>query len=145
MAKEKTQMLHRKGGLYLQDAGHKGRGVFCTTGIKAGEVLEVSPALILDETDTDQIEDTILCNYVFEVGDIPPAVRKRYGIAKTGACSAAIMGVASFCNHDEHPNATIEWEEIDGTLYYSLRATRAIPKGKEICTSYGDGWFDDRK
>ena len=55
------------------------------------------------------------------------------------------MGVISYCNHSEDPNAEVQWEEHDGTLYHLVKALRRIPKNTEICTTYGDGWFDDRK
>lgn len=145
MPETKLIRLHRKSGLYLKDAGHKGRGVFCTTDIKRDEELEISPALILNEDATRRIDKTILDNYVFMVGGLSAPLKKRKGIKKTDDCSAVIMGVASFCNHDEHPNATIEWEEVDGSVYYTLRATRPIARGQEICTTYGNTWFKDRK
>jgi SET domain-containing protein len=55
------------------------------------------------------------------------------------------MGLMSYCNHSEKPNAEIVWEEKLGTVYHTLQVTRDIPKHTEICTSYGAGWFDDRK
>jgi hypothetical protein len=67
------------------------------------------------------------------------------GVKSVADSSAVIMGLMTFCNHGRKPNAEIVWEEIDGTVYYSLLATRAIPKNTEICTSYGHGWFRDRK
>lgn len=145
MSKQKTVRLIRKPGLHLKDVGHKGRGVFCVTDIKKGETLELSPALLLDDKDTSRIDSTILSNYVFVIGNVSKAVKKAVKIKKTDDCSAVIMGVASFCNHDAHPNATIEWEETDGTLYYTLKAIRPIKKNQEICTSYGETWFRDRK
>lgn len=145
MSKQKKIFLGRKDGLYLADAGHKGRGVFCTSDIRKNESLERSPALLLDDGDTRRVDDTILSNYVFTVGSVSKKLRTVVNIKKPDDACAVIMGVATFCNHDEHPNATIEWEEIDGTVYYTLRALRAIKAGHEIVTSYGDTWFDDRK
>ncbi len=142
--KNKKTLLPRKPGLYLAAAGFKGRGVFCTADIRKGETLERSPAVLLNDRDTTRIDDTFLCDYVFTVGNVSKKARAAAGIKTPGSCSAVIMGVATFCNHDENPNATIEWEEVDGTVYYSLRALRPIKKGQEIVTSYGDTWFSDR-
>jgi SET domain-containing protein len=141
---KKNLIMKRKEGLYLKAAGHKGRGVFCVSNIKAGEVLEVTPALILNEAATDRTSKTILVNYVFEIGKFSKGLRDRLHIKRTDHASAVIMGIASFCNHDEKPNAEIVWEEREGALYYSLTATRSIPKNTEICTGYGEGWFDDK-
>jgi SET domain-containing protein len=137
--------LERKAGLYLKDTLDKGRGVFCTTDIKKGETLEITPALILNEKATDRINKTLLLNYVFSIGKISKHLLKKKTIRNTAGASCIVMGIGSFCNHSEKPNAEIVWEEENKTLYYSLQATKAIPKGTEICTSYGDIWFDDRK
>lgn len=141
----KLRQLPRKEGLYLKHTGGvKGRGVFCTKAIKKGEVLEVTPALLLNEQETDAVDDTHLVNYTFVTGTISAKTRKKAGIQDTDSASSVLLGVMTFCNHDEHPNAEIQWEEEDGTVYYTLVATRNIPKNTEICTTYGDGWFEDR-
>ena len=141
----KHPALDRKDGLYLKDAGHKGRGVFCRTDIRRGETLEVTPAVILNDAATDAVDKTILMNYNFIIGNISKAMRRATGVKKSRDASCVIMGLMTFCNHDERPNAEILWEELDGTLYYSLRATRAIPANTEIVTSYGSSWFSDRE
>ncbi len=144
MSKKKIKLM-RKEGLYLKDTGHKGRGVFCTADIRKGEILEVTPTIILNKRETGAIEDTILANYVFKIGAISKPHRKHLGITDTTKCSGVIMGIISYFNHAEEPNAEVEWEEQDGTLYHQVRALKRIPKNTEICTSYGGGWFDDRK
>ena len=144
MSKKKT-LLGRKKGLYLRDTGVSGRGVFCAEDIRKGEILEVTPALLLNEGETKLIDKTMLFNYTFVAGALSKRVRERAHIKNSKNCSCVIMGIISFCNHSDKPNAEVLWEEEDGTLYHSIRATRPIPKNTEICTSYGAGWFDDRK
>ena len=140
MPEKKIPLLDRKKGLYLHHVKGAGRGVFCTQAIKAGEVLERTPAIILDPPDTERIGKTLLERYVFSVGKLPKAM----GVKNSEDVSCVVMGIASFCNHsDERPNAQVVWEQKGGTLYYILEATRDIPKGTEICTSYGPGWFED--
>ncbi len=136
--------MHRKQGLYLKHVGVKGRGVFCRTAIRKGEVLEISPAVILNEKASSAVDSTILMNYDFVIGNISKKMRKQTGVTKPAKASCVIFGIMTFCNHDEKPNAEIVWEEKDGTLYYELHATRAIPANTEICTSYGNTWFSDR-
>lgn len=145
MSKKSKIKLHRKKGLYLNDAGHKGRGVFCTTDIKKGEIFEITPTVILNKAATEHVDKTILANYIFKIGGISKALRKRHHIKQIKDCSGVIMGLISFCNHSEDPNAEVEWEEHDGTLYHQVKALRRIPKNTEICTTYGDGWFEGRK
>lgn len=142
--KKKTYKLDRKPGLYLQQTPDKGRGVFCLSDIAAGETLEVTPAIILDKPATAHADKTILCNYTFTVGKVSKRMQAQYRLKQPEKGSCVIMGIMAFCNHDEKPNAEIQWEERDGTAYHLLKATRRIPKGTEICTSYGEGWFEDR-
>lgn len=136
--------LNRKKDLYLKDAGAKGYGVFCRAKIKKGEILEETPAIIMNDKDGPLIEKTFLNNYVFQIGAISRQMKKSCKVKDTDVSSAVVMGILSFCNHDEHPNAEILWEERNDLLFYMLRATRDIPKDTEICTTYGRGWFEDR-
>lgn len=140
----RTPALNRKKDLYLRNVGAKGRGLFCRSHIKKGEILESTPALVLNEQATLDADKTLLVNYTFIIGDISAAQKKKAGIKKTGHGSALAMGILAFCNHGEKPNAEIIWEEAAGTLYYMLRATANIKRDTEICTSYGDTWFDER-
>ncbi|HYD18017.1 MAG TPA: SET domain-containing protein-lysine N-methyltransferase, partial [Patescibacteria group bacterium] len=145
MSGKNAPSLNRKQGLYLKPAGKKGRGVFCRAKIRKGEVLETTPALILDTRATNLTGPTIINDYTFMIGDITKSAQKRAGLRKVSSASAIVMGIMAYCNHDEEPNAEIVWEEKGTTLYYILRATREIPRNTEICTSYGEGWFEDRE
>jgi len=145
MPKQKPLTLKRKNGLYLANAGVKGRGVFCRTAINAGEILEITPTIILNDKDTEAVSDTLLNDYVFTVGEVTKRMKQRTGVRRPENSSSVIFGLISFCNHSEEPNAEVVWEERGNTIYHYLRATRKIPKNTEICTTYGEGWFDDRK
>ncbi len=139
------QTLDRKPGLYLKMTATKGRGVFCLTDIKAGEVLEVTPAILLDTAATALVDKTLLHDYKFAAGALTKKQRRIFGIDDPDKSCCMIMGIMAYCNHDEHPNANIFWEELDGTAYHFLEATRDIPKNTEICTTYGEGWFEQRQ
>ncbi len=141
---EKRVLLDRKQNLYLKNTARKGRGLFCSDSIAAGEELEFTPALILHEQDNLRAEKTILNNYVFTTGKISKKMQTELRIKKPAKTSCIVMGIASYCNHDETPNAEVVWQERNGTLYYILQATADIPPDTEICTSYGDDWFDNR-
>lgn len=145
MTRNTYPKLDRKKGLYLKDTGtEKGRGVFCTSPIKAGEELEVTAAVVLDDGDTKTADKTLLKNYTFVIGKVSARLRQRMKIKSSQNASSVVMGILSFCNHDKKPNAEILWEEHAGTVYYTLRATRNIPKNTEICTTYGAQWFNQR-
>lgn len=145
MKKKTLVRLDRKKGLYLKDTADKGRGVFCASDIARGEVLEVTPSLILNRAETRHVDETVLVNYTFTTGKITKRHRDFGRLGSVRHASSVVMGIASFCNHGEKPNAEVVWEEKDGTLYYILRAIRAIPKNTEICTTYGEEWFGTRK
>lgn len=144
MSQTSIHPLDRKPGLYLKDTPSKGRGLFCETDIKKGETLETTPSIILKESEHGRAEKTILNNYVFAIEELSKDLRRKHGVKDLEEASCVVMGIASYANHDESPNAEVVWEEEDGTLYYSLQATKDIPAGTEICTSYGNGWFEDR-
>lgn len=145
MPRTKHPELVRRKGLYLKRVPRKGRGVFCRTAIRKGETIEVTPSVVLNDAATTHADKTLLQNYTFVVGDVSSAQKKRAGIKKTDMSSSVVFGILTFCNHGEVPNAEILWEEHGDTLYYILKATRDIPKNTEICTTYGPGWFADRK
>lgn len=140
-----TIKLNRKQGLYLKDTKARGRGVFCTQTVRKGEILETTPAILLNDAEARHTDKTILQDYVFEIGSISAALRKRLRVKSTDDAHCVVMGILSYCNHDEEPNAEILWMESKGSLYYMLRAVKNIPKNVEIVTGYGDGWFDDRR
>lgn len=144
MTDDTFTLLDRKPGLYLKHTDTRGRGVFCLTDIKKGETLETTPALILNEEDSAQIESTYLQSYVFKIGDISEELKAACGIDAVDDATCVVMGVGSYCNHSDTPNAQILWEETDGSLLYSLEAIDDIPAGTEIRTTYGETWFSDR-
>lgn len=144
-AKKKSHSLERKKGLYLKNTKEKGRGVFCKNSIKKGEEIEANPTLVLNEKETVSLQKTLMRDYIFTLGKISKKMQGRVRIKDTDEACCLIMGVTTYCNHDDNKNAEVLWEERDGTLYHVLVATRNIPKNTEICTSYGDGWFDKRK
>ncbi len=145
MSNKDIYTLDRKKSLYLKLTPAKGRGVFCARDIDEGEILEISPAILLDEAATAQAEKTILHDYKFKVDELSNSQRRLFHIKTPKQTSFIVMGVMAFCNHDENPNADISWEEDAGTIYHSLEALRPIPKNTEICTNYGRGWFTKRK
>lgn len=145
MSTKETYQLERKKGLYLKETAEKGHGVFCASEIEEGEIIEISPAILLDEKETAHADKTILYDYKFKISTLSQRQRTLFGVGDPKKSCCVVMGVTSFCNHSENPNADIFWEEDGGTIYHFLEATRHIPKNTEICTNYGRGWFAKRK
>ncbi len=108
--------------IYIDVSPDKGLGVFAGKEFQAGEIIEKCPVIVLTETESKIIDETILGDYQFAWGD-----DEKQG--------AIVLGYGSIYNHSENPNA--DWDVDANSRLMIFRATRDIPKGEEICTSYG--------
>jgi len=63
-----------------------------------------------------------------------PAVAHRFGSDDHGCLLA--FGQLTFCNHSDHPNATIRWREDDIGPWAELEALQSIAAGEEITLFY---------
>ncbi len=106
----------------------RGRGVFATQPIAAGELIERSPVLVSPASEWPALEKTVLYNYVFEWGE----TEEDSGIA---------LGYAGLFNHSFAPNARYRRRTAD--LLIDVTAVRAIAAGEEITMNY-NGDPDDR-
>lgn len=113
----------------------KGRGVVANRAFEVGEIIEVSPVLVV--ANSDLIDQTELANYVYNWPTSENAV-------------AVAFGCGSIYNHSYAPNARYDKLPDDsgqGTIRYT--AIRGIAVGDEIVINYnGDPadqsamWFD---
>jgi hypothetical protein len=94
-----------------------GRGIFATTAVRTGQVVDSGPVLLIDD---DEISETLIGWYVFSYDDDR---------------SALCLGHASMLNHSTNPNAEVHFDEEGPS--YSVIAVRAIPAGAEITIDYG--------
>jgi SET domain-containing protein len=99
----------------------KGRGVFATARIRAGEVIETAPVLLVPKDQADVLAATFLGHYMFQTDN-----GRHYVIG---------LGLTSMVNHDDQPNAEF-FATIDHVV---VKATRAIAVGAEITIDYGWG------
>ena len=114
----------------------KGRGVFASRAIRAGEIIEEAPVIVLPGAEIEHLERTALQDYYF-----------LWGADEKDA--AILLGVCSLCNHSYEPNAVFELRPDSQTIRFVAR--RDIAAGEEITTNYnGDPanlkpvWFDAR-
>ncbi|GAA6016511.1 hypothetical protein JCM10207_002822 [Rhodosporidiobolus poonsookiae] len=112
-----------------------GRGVFATADIPAGEVVEVSPVLVLGEKEYKGttagespddgklrgVEASQLRGYVFTWG-------------RDGSMAVA-LGLGSLFNHSSTPNVSYSLDHAQYTISY--RAAKPIQAGEELCIFYG--------
>lgn len=123
--------------LYIQKTKEKGRGVFTKEAIPAGTTIEVSPVLVLSNSDTQTVDTTKLHNYIF-----------LWGVRETRSCVA--LGYCSIYNHSYEPNCEYEMDFDAETM--AIKTRRAIKKGEELQINYnGDAedqsavWFDVKR
>jgi uncharacterized protein len=123
--------------LYIQKTKEKGRGVFTNEPIPAGTVIEVSPVLVLSNSDTGIVDKTKLHNYIF-----------LWGVRETRSCIA--LGFCSIYNHAYEPNCEYEMDFDAETM--AIKTRRNIKKGEELSINYNgdvedksDVWFDVKK
>ncbi|HYD17190.1 MAG TPA: SET domain-containing protein-lysine N-methyltransferase [Patescibacteria group bacterium] len=145
MLKIQPTVMTRKDGLYLAPVHGKGRGLFCTDDIAAGEVIEISPVFIFNEQDSPVVATTVIGDYYFSGENLPESVLRREGITDAAKSTCFAMGAVSYCNHLVDANAKAEKKAEHDTVYYVLTALKDIPNGTEICINYGLSWMTFRR
>jgi SET domain-containing protein len=117
----------RKPGLYIADAGKKGKGVFTKKAIPANTIIETAPVIILDANDRKNVEETKLFYYIFEWGEDTTQ-------------GAVALGYVSMYNHASPSNCEYEMDYEAETM--SIRTMRHIEAGEELTINYSAGWDD---
>lgn len=108
--------------LEIRNSKKYGRGVYAARNIKAGELVEASPVLILDEWEDGKLSPTVLNRYVFAWND-------NRGV------SAIAFGFGSMFNHSTRENITYENNYENSTVEFM--ALRDIKKGRQLFIDYG--------
>ena len=116
-------------GLYIAETEKRGRGVFCATDIKKGELIEMCPLIKIPKSQLAIIDKTVLYDYYFLLED-----------PDNPACMA--LGYGSLYNHSKQPNAEVLMDP-DAELMY-IECLRDIQSGNEIMISYS-GKSEDQK
>ena len=108
----------------VRESSHHGRGLFVRRDVPAGQILLVSPLLILSPEDSAVINTTRLGNYVFWVDEVVEG-QPRLAVG---------FGPISMCNHASEPNClfTVSTETRDVTL----RSAVPLSAGTEILIDY---------
>lgn len=97
-----------------------GRGVFASTLIKKGEIIEICPVISLKKKDHLIAKKTILKNY--------------YYIPNKSSCFVC-LGFGSLYNHSHKPNAKYKMKIKEQVIEFI--ALKDIEKGEEITINYG--------
>lgn len=118
-------------GLYIAKVLARGRGVFSTRLISAGQTIEICPVIVLPPKDYHRIHESHLHDYYF--------------LWEVENSTAIALGFGSLYNHADENNADYEMDFEGKTI--SMFALRDIEAGEEITIDYTDGkdrstlWF----
>jgi len=102
-----------------------GKGVFATQDIGKGEVVEVSPVLVVLRS---MLNSTPLVDYYFPVDD------------EGGLFCAIVFGWGSMYNHSDNPS--VHWIMDVERREVLFLAIRDIKEGEEITHDYGPSYWD---
>ncbi len=123
--------------LVIAPSDKGGKGVFASEPIPADTVIEISPVLVLSIKDRQEVEKTVLYNYIFEWGDTK------------GEKACIAWGYLSMYNHSYHANCDYEMDLEEELM--RIKTVRDIEEGEELFINYnaepGDEtpiWFDAR-
>jgi uncharacterized protein len=115
--------------IFIDKTNHKGRGIFCRTPIKADEVIEVAPVIVMTEEDRKLLDQTLLHDYIFEW---TPNGAKM-------CCMA--LGYVPIYNHSYQSNCEYVMNYEEQTI--RILAMRDIDAGEELTINYNGDWDDN--
>jgi len=99
-----------------------GRGIFTAESLDIGDVIEISPVIVLTKADLKLIHQTHLHDYYF--------------LWDEGQCAIA-LGYGSLYNHATEPNAEYRMNYADKSI--SFFCIQPIASGEEITINYVEG------
>lgn len=116
--------------LYVAFSGVLGRGVFTSSDIEAGTVVEISPVIVMTLEDRKLLDKTLLHDYIFE-----------WGGANKQCCMA--LGYVPLYNHSYKSNCEYEMDYDNEMI--SIKTVRFIKEGEELFINYNGNWNDGKK
>lgn len=120
--------------IVVGDSPVHGRGVFATSKIYKGEIIERCPLVEMEYRSKYQL-DPIIFGYMYAQ---PPC--NCEDCEKHGFVFHMVLGYGMIYNHQDKPNAL--WKFNYTQLLSDVIATKDINEGDEIFVSYGNCYFD---
>jgi SET domain-containing protein len=105
----------------------RGRGVFTDVSISKGTVIEISPVIVMGNTDRSYLDKTLMHDYIFE-----------WNSEEKQCCVA--LGYVSIYNHSYQSNCEYDMD-LEHELI-SIRTVRDIQQGEELFINYNGSWSD---
>ena len=116
--------------LFIAHTQKMGRGVFTSSSIDAGTIVEISPVLVMTDDDRKLLDKTLLHDYIFE-----------WGSSIKQCCMA--LGYVPLYNHSYQSNCEYEMDFENELI--SIKAVRHIKAGEELFINYNGDWNDGKK
>jgi uncharacterized protein len=116
--------------LYIKNTTEKGRGVFTRERIAANTVIEIAPVIVMQMTDREHLDKTLLHDYIFE-----------WGKEKNKCCMA--LGLIPIYNHSYKSNCEYFMDFEDDSIM--VKTVRVIKNGEELTINYNGDWNDGKK
>lgn len=113
-----------------QKAGSKGRGVFARRSLRKGQLIEISPVVVMGKK-------AIPAN-----GDPPDGYALEWDTSKRGQEYCMPLGYVMMYNHSSKPNIALHY--YYDALEIRVTALRPIKKGEELRWDYNcEVWFEE--
>ena len=116
--------------LYIKNTTEKGRGVFTYERITANTVIEIAPVIVMQMSDREHLDKTLLHDYIFE-----------WGKQKDKCCMA--LGLIPIYNHSYKSNCEYFMDFEDDSIM--VKTVRVIENGEELTINYNGDWNDGKK
>jgi len=114
--------------VYWAPSPISGRGLFANEDIAPGELIVVSPALVVDRGELN----TLLTQYAF-------ILDRSSGTCTNTGSVGLVFGPTSICNHSDEPNAKVTFSDRDNSgVEAELCSVRQIRPDEEIVIRYAD-------
>ena len=105
------------------------RGVFTLVDLKANELIEIAPVIVMSKEDRLHLDQTLLHDYIFEWGP------------KGDMCCMA-LGYIPLYNHSYQSNCEYEMHFRQQTI--AVKTVRRIRAGEELFINYNGDWNNAR-
>jgi SET domain-containing protein len=115
--------------LYIAPTEKMGRGIFTSSAIEKGTVVEISPVIVMSAEERKILDKTLLHDYIFE-----------WGGNKKQCCMA--LGYVPVYNHSYKSNCEYEMDFENELI--SIKTVRYIKEGEELFINYNGDWNDSK-
>jgi uncharacterized protein len=117
--------------LYIGETGNKGRGVFTGKKLRAEDVIDIAPVIVMTAEERKLLDQTLLHDYIFE-----------WQPEGADMCCMA-LGWVPLYNHSYESNCEYFMDYDDNTI--SIKTVRNIKAGEELTINYNGDWNDKTK